>query len=702
MATLTFVLPDGTESPFTLAGELTVGREEGNDVVLPEGGLSRKHCRFYEENGEVLVEDLGSSNGTFVDGERVEGPTPVKAGQEILVANIEVRLSAPSAAPRRQPTAARKAAGSSARTGTIEGLAAGKRSPRALPAPAGRPTSGNRPGASALARRGGGAAMALAEDAPAESAAPSARAVLKGQTGPWAGKRYPLSKIVSVIGRVPGNDVVVDDDSVSRRHAELRKSGPGFAVRDLDSANGTFVNGERVTEAPLRPGDVLKFGVVEFTYSGPSLGSLKDGGDGADPARRKKLMLYGGLGLGAVLLLGVIVHEVVTPPPVNEAATAGLAGPAQAAAPDPQQLLGMCRSFADPEGNTLDWKRASESCEAVLKLDPINDEARKLKKLAEKESAQKKIFDHAHELFGLGQEEAAIEEYLKLDSDTFYFAQARSDFRKAAPVVKKRNGDACVSSDHALQFEKAWVACKQYEDFAAYLGSEEKYQKLFNELQKRFHGKDEWVKPPRYARFLSKVDSGTDKRFEAIRALYTEADLANAVNLFAKDMVAGRNALIKYRDSGKDAARTNKLLQAAGICYSMHQSAYEKMLHDDLKNAADDIQREIEADHQIMPKDFEADSTEKDREDIADRFAAHAKQLFQEGRYDDSYRMCAAGGVFTKASIAINSCFADLENYAASIDIQNCDLASQVARLTRPESALNKKATAIKKKENCP
>jgi pSer/pThr/pTyr-binding forkhead associated (FHA) protein len=701
MATLTFFLPDGTESPFTLSGELSVGREVGNDVVLPEGGLSRKHCRFFEEGGQVLVEDLGSSNGTFVDGERIEEATPVRAGQEILVANIAVQLSAASGAPKRQPSAVRKAAGSSARTGTMNSPVAGKKPVRALPAPAGRPGSGGRP-ASAIARRGGGAATALAEEAPAESGAPSARAVLRGQTGPWAGKRYPLSKVVSVIGRVEGNDVVVDDDSVSRRHAEVRKSGPGYAVHDLNSANGTFVNGERVTEAPLRPGDVLKFGVVEFSYSGPSLGALKGGpGGGMDPARRKKLLLYGGIGLASVLLLGVIVHELVTPPPPVEGS--GVTNtPAQNAAPDVGQLLGMCRSFADPDGNTLDWKRAAEACDAVLKLDPINDDARKLKKLSEKEGAEKALFDHAHELFSLGQEEVAIEEFMKLDSDSFYFAQARSEFRKAAARVKTRFGAACASSDRAGQFDKAWVACKQYEDFASYTGTEEKVQKLFNELQKRFHGKDEWVRPTKYARFLTSVEVGSDKRLEAIRKLYPEPDLAAAVNLFARDLVAGRNALIRYRDSGKDAVRGNRLIQAADICFSKHQAAYEKMLHDDLKNAAEDVQREIEADHQIMPKDYEADSTEKDRDDIADKYAAKAKSSFGQGRYDESYRQCAAGGVFTKASIAVNSCFADLENYAASIGMDRCEAADQVSRITRPESALNKQAQTLHKTNKCP
>ena len=64
MPTLVIKNPDGTEQEQDFADELVVGRAEGNDLILAEGGVSRKHARFFLEGTDVMVEDLGSANGT--------------------------------------------------------------------------------------------------------------------------------------------------------------------------------------------------------------------------------------------------------------------------------------------------------------------------------------------------------------------------------------------------------------------------------------------------------------------------------------------------------------------------------------------------------------------------------------------------------------------------------------------------------------
>jgi pSer/pThr/pTyr-binding forkhead associated (FHA) protein len=67
-----------------------------------------------------------------------------------------------------------------------------------------------------------------------------------------------------LVGRDPGCDVVIDDKSVSRRHAALERRGAGFVVVDQGSANGSFVNGEQVSEAALYDGQELRLGMVPF------------------------------------------------------------------------------------------------------------------------------------------------------------------------------------------------------------------------------------------------------------------------------------------------------------------------------------------------------------------------------------------------------------------------------------------------------
>ncbi len=67
-----------------------------------------------------------------------------------------------------------------------------------------------------------------------------------------------------VVGRASVSDLPVFDPTISRRHAELTSTGLAIRVRDLGSSNGTFVNGARVTEASVSPGDTVAFGKVPF------------------------------------------------------------------------------------------------------------------------------------------------------------------------------------------------------------------------------------------------------------------------------------------------------------------------------------------------------------------------------------------------------------------------------------------------------
>lgn len=69
------------------------------------------------------------------------------------------------------------------------------------------------------------------------------------------------------IGRAPGNEIRVEDPTVSTEHCELWVMKERLLLRDLDSTNGTFVQGRAVTEVELRPGDVISVGAVELTLT---------------------------------------------------------------------------------------------------------------------------------------------------------------------------------------------------------------------------------------------------------------------------------------------------------------------------------------------------------------------------------------------------------------------------------------------------
>jgi pSer/pThr/pTyr-binding forkhead associated (FHA) protein len=91
---------------------------------------------------------------------------------------------------------------------------------------------------------------------------PPGVALLVVTHGPNAGARFLLDLDVITAGRSVDSDIFLDDVTVSRQHAEFRRTptGDGFAIIDLGSLNGTYVNGERVDEARLRGGDTVQIG----------------------------------------------------------------------------------------------------------------------------------------------------------------------------------------------------------------------------------------------------------------------------------------------------------------------------------------------------------------------------------------------------------------------------------------------------------
>jgi len=72
-----------------------------------------------------------------------------------------------------------------------------------------------------------------------------------------------------LIGRVPGNDIVINDALVSRRHAEIRRHGNQITIQDLGSRNGTYVNGRRITTPQvIQPGTELRLGSTTLVLQG--------------------------------------------------------------------------------------------------------------------------------------------------------------------------------------------------------------------------------------------------------------------------------------------------------------------------------------------------------------------------------------------------------------------------------------------------
>ena len=84
--------------------------------------------------------------------------------------------------------------------------------------------------------------------------------------GAKMGARYALDDDVVTLGRHPKSDIFLDDITVSRRHAEVRREGARYWVRDVGSLNGTYLNRERTEEAEMSDGDELQIGKFKLVF----------------------------------------------------------------------------------------------------------------------------------------------------------------------------------------------------------------------------------------------------------------------------------------------------------------------------------------------------------------------------------------------------------------------------------------------------
>lgn len=220
-------------------GELVVGRAaDGPGLVATDRKISREHVSFeVTSDGGLQVTDLGSANGTSVNGEALSprAPRALGAGDRVQIGDTELTVGGTpvaggvASAPRTDVAsispidAAAKAAGPIEQAGSPSSI---------RPMPSGA--------------RGGGATADIIRD----------------------GQRVPIPAAGMTIGRDPGNQLVIENPSASRRHAVIVSEGGRHYVSDLGGGNGTLLNGEVLRDASrwLNSGDSIEIGHEQLRY----------------------------------------------------------------------------------------------------------------------------------------------------------------------------------------------------------------------------------------------------------------------------------------------------------------------------------------------------------------------------------------------------------------------------------------------------
>ena len=103
----------------------------------------------------------------------------------------------------------------------------------------------------------------IRDEGPAREVGDACLVVINGAD---LGKRYPLTRFSTVIGRSSKTDVQIEEDSISRNHAMIVNQGDRYLLKDLGSTNGTYVNDRPIDELDLRDGDLIKIGRTIFKF----------------------------------------------------------------------------------------------------------------------------------------------------------------------------------------------------------------------------------------------------------------------------------------------------------------------------------------------------------------------------------------------------------------------------------------------------
>jgi pSer/pThr/pTyr-binding forkhead associated (FHA) protein len=184
------------------AEAITIGRGSKNDIIIRDNEVSREHCTLRRIGEEYEVEDVTSSNGTFVNGLRVQGSMLLQEGAIVELGDTITM--------EYERTSVRKASGALSHLEDVE-------------------THHKRE--------------------------PQIQHSLTVTMGPEMGHVHRMDSLIVTVGRDLSNDIVVQDPEISRFHMRLRRGKHGYTVEDMGSTNGTYINGVMVTQPRLLQSD---------------------------------------------------------------------------------------------------------------------------------------------------------------------------------------------------------------------------------------------------------------------------------------------------------------------------------------------------------------------------------------------------------------------------------------------------------------
>ena len=603
MFTLTFTEPDGgkPQSHPIADGELLIGRDDTCDVVLRSKDVSRRHARFFVKGGELHVEDLGSHNGVWIKGARIEKPAAVAAGAALEIGDVKVKVSAVKAAAAPKPVA----------------------------------------GAAAL--------KAINSD-----------------------KQIKLPARATV-GRGADCDVVLDDHSVSRKHAELVRDGRGvYGVRDLDSANGTFLDGKPVGRHPVMVPEnaKLRFGDVELIFWRPPPTPMP-------PAKRQKLLVAA---LG-VVIIAVTILIVVRPARRAE---------------QPDEPVDDSGAVLDQAQAAIESERFDEAvrlAQDAVDKDPVAPAPRKLLATARREQQAQKTFNDALSRAQVGREDEALQLLAQVPVESRFFPRARIKARDLAGAVVRTRGSACRTAPRDTAQEVA-EECGRAMDVKCQQGpfEEDPMYKALRAAEKRLPRRVPWSCPPQLAPLFHDEGVGAEIAVDekALAALYLDPSVRSGILQYAKGDVSGA---VKTLSTGRKAGAA-EAIDRIKVVDGRFREGQTALLSGALDRADALWGEALQADAALMPAGTESFFGRQMRSTLARAHGKAGDDRFQKLQYASAYDEWVKGLAVNPRDPYLLDQLARLEKVAENI-VQNgpsCDQLNVAAHITRADSPAHEAA----------
>ena len=258
---------------------ITIGREEDNEVWLDDDTASRYHAELAWDQGRVYITDQDSLNGIVLNGRRMRGTMPVEHGDQIEIGAhhfVFEKAERPTGLSEQSDPLMRHVGGFIPRQPSTalddDDLTPASSTAFPMTPPPATPLNPSYPATPPPA------SLRISSDAWQETAEldpvllPSQSTTMGSVfvicNGEMAGKNFLVDRPLLTIGRGFESDVIINDASISRRHAQIVRQANGDYVQDLASRNGTKVN-EELLKAPrlLRQGDIVCLGNIRLEYT---------------------------------------------------------------------------------------------------------------------------------------------------------------------------------------------------------------------------------------------------------------------------------------------------------------------------------------------------------------------------------------------------------------------------------------------------